>query len=206
MATRDNILECARDIYLADGLRGMSLRAVARCAGISAPAIYKHFDSKEALLLEVAMTGHRRFAAYLARGLRGTTAKERLMRTCMAYLDFAMEQRAFYMVMFVAPPEHLGFERLEQANANEGAITFQMLVDRITECIGSNLLAPGDPVAHALTVWAHVHGLVTLLFRVPADPELAMLAPPPVRTPEAARSFYEGSVSALLRGMAPVPP
>ena len=42
------------------------MRAVARCAGVTAPAIYRHFDGKEDLLWAVCLQGHERFERFLA--------------------------------------------------------------------------------------------------------------------------------------------
>ncbi|MGE0792252.1 MAG: TetR/AcrR family transcriptional regulator [Sandaracinaceae bacterium] len=203
MSARDDILRCARDIYLEEGLAGMSLRKVAACAGVSAPAIYRHFDSKEDLLWAVCEQGHELFARYLARGLKAPTALERLRQTGFGYLAFAMEHRHYYTIMFVAPPEHLGFDDLERQNANAGSVTFQMLVDRVRECIAAGVLRDDDPEALAIAIWAYVHGLVTLYYRVPSDPKLAQLAMPAVSTFERFEALYTSSLDALLAGLAP---
>ncbi|MBX3270331.1 MAG: TetR/AcrR family transcriptional regulator [Sandaracinaceae bacterium] len=204
MSAKDRILACARDIYLAEGLSGLSLRAVARCAGITAPAIYRHFDDKEDLLWAVCQRGHELFASYLARGLKGATPRERLVATGMGYLDFALEHRPYYVIMFVAPPEHFGLERLAERSADEGGATFQMLVDRVRECVDAGVLSRADPVAHAVVIWGHVHGLVTIEQRLPRDPEARrLLAPPPIATDEQFRALYRRSIEALLDGLAP---
>src|SRR5690242_7163071 len=51
--TKARLLTEARDLYLEDGFARFSLREVARRVGISAPAVYRHYNSKEALLAEV---------------------------------------------------------------------------------------------------------------------------------------------------------
>ncbi len=200
MSAKPRILECARDLYVSEGLRGLSLRQVARRAGVSAPAIYKHFASKEALLLEVAREGHAVFAGYLARGLKGRTPAERLIRTGEGYLDFALEHRAFYLVMFVAPPEHLGYDKLARQNDDEGAATFQMLVDRVAECMSAGVLDRADPVEASLVIWAHVHGMVTLYFQMPAHAEHAHLGAPQVADEASFRRLYRRGLDVLLSG------
>lgn len=197
MSSREQILSCARDIYLAEGLTGLSLRAVARCAGITAPAIYRHFDDKEDLLWAVCQKGHEHFARYLARGLKGNDARERLVLTGMGYLDFAREHRAYYVIMFVAPPQHFGLDRLAERNADEGGATFQMLVDRVRECIDAGVLADGDPTALALVIWGHVHGLVTLEQRIPPR------RGGPVASAADFAALYRRSIEALIDGLGP---
>lgn len=204
MSAKDQILACARDIYLEQGLTGLSLRAVARCAGVTAPAIYRHYDGKEDLLWAVCQKGHEHFARYLARGLKGKTARDRLVQTGMAYLDFALDHRAYYVIMFVAPPEHFGLDELAERSADESGASFQMLVDRVRECMDEGVLHADDPTAVALMIWGHVHGLVTLEQRLPTDPDTRRVAAPgPVATVDAFRVLYRRSIDALIDGLGP---
>lgn len=204
MSAKDQILACARDIYLAEGLKGLSLRAVARCAGVTAPAIYRHYDGKEDLLWAVCQKGHEHFERYLARGLKGRDARERLILTGLAYLDFALDHRAYYVIMFVAPPEHFGLDRLAERSADESGVSFQMLVDRVRECMDAGVLATDDPTAIALVIWGHVHGLVTLEQRLATDPETRRLAAAPaVATVDDFRDLYRRSLDALVHGLGP---
>jgi len=76
--TRQNVLQAARQIYLQEGLAGLSMRKVARDAGISATAIYRHFEDKEAMLISVVAQGSHLFMHYLSRGLKGNCSEERL--------------------------------------------------------------------------------------------------------------------------------
>lgn len=209
--TRDALVRAARDLLLEGGLRAVSLRAVGRRAGFSATAAYRHFGNKEDLVWEVVREGHEVFGRHLARGLRGRDARERLLGTAAGYLDFALEHRPWYLVMFVAPPEHLGFGSFAARTADEAAGTFRMLVDRVREGMDTGLLLPGDPESVSLAIWAHVHGLVTLYYRAPTAPTdptctpLPAVAAPPFASPEVFRRFYDASVAVLLRGYSVAP-
>ena len=154
MGTEDDILRCARDVYVEHGLAGLSMRAVASCAGVSATAIYRHFAGKEELLGAVCAQGFELFGRYLARGLKGATSRARLDLTGEGYFDFALENRAFYVVMFMSPREHLGYQKLGERIQEESAPTFRFLVDRVRECMADGALAPGDPEGAALSIWA----------------------------------------------------
>ena len=79
MSTERHILDAARDLYLEQGLQGLPMRKVADTVGISATAIYRHFDNRETLVLAICEEGFRRFGEYLYRGLRGETPLERLV-------------------------------------------------------------------------------------------------------------------------------
>lgn len=194
-STRDRLLACARDIYLGEGLAGLSMRKVAQMAGVSAPAIYRHFDSKEALLAAVAEEGFAAFASYLWRGLQANTPRERLRATGTGYLRFALEQSQYYRVIFMSPAEALGFTRMPEAVSRKAAPTLQFLVDRVRECIEAGVLADEDPAELAAIIWAHSHGLVALYL----NGNLRLRAP----TEQAFESFYQRAQDRLVRGLAP---
>jgi AcrR family transcriptional regulator len=162
MDTRGAILDAGRDLYLEGGLAGLSMRKVAQRVGLSATAIYRHYTDKEDLVLAVCEKGFSRFAQYLSRGLQGETPKERMALSAVAYLDFALEQRGYYEVMFMTPPRQLGMSRLEARAHEEISPSFNYLVDRVRECMEVGDIAPGNPGLTAGIIWSHCHGLVSL--------------------------------------------
>jgi AcrR family transcriptional regulator len=159
--TKARLLAEARDLYLEEGFARFSLREVARRAGVSAAAVYRHYDGKEALFGEVCQAGLQVFYGYLVRALSEGTPKARLAATARHYLHFAMEQPEDYRVLFMggaadaptAPPP-------EKPRTPEP--TFQFLVDRVRECMQAGVLRTADPEETAAVIWAHVHGLVSL--------------------------------------------
>lgn len=193
--TRDRLLACARDIYLSEGLVGLSMRKVGQMAGVSATAIYRHFDSKEALLAAVAEEGFALFARYLWRGLQADTPRERLRATGTGYLRFALEQSPYYRVIFLSAAEHLGFLELPATVGRKAAPTFQFLVDRVRECIEAGVLIDADPGELAATIWAHSHGLVALYLNGNLRVHLS--------SEQAFADFYQRAQDRLVRGLAP---
>ena len=193
--TRQKLVASARDLYLDQGLAGLSMRKVARAAGVSAPAIYRHFADKEALLTAVCEEGFELFASYLWRGLQGSTPRDRLRRTGQGYLDFGLEQAAYYRVMFMSPVEDLGFEAMPEAAQVKMSPTFRFLADRVRECIAAGDIADGDPEETAANIWSHCHGLVSLYLsghfgsHIPGDESFA--------------AFFARSTDSLIRGLAP---
>ncbi len=161
MGRRQEILRVARDLFLCEGLEGVTLREVAARVKISAPAIYKHFDSKDALLREVVGVGRERFTAYLVRGLRGATPAERLRLTGESYLDFAFEQPRDYQVMFMAWHQlKVGVHAPASAAPTP---MFQFLLDRVREFLpGPRAADAADVFESALLLWAECHGLASL--------------------------------------------
>lgn len=162
METREAILHAAHRLYLEEGLAGLSMRKVAREVGISATAIYRHFEDKEAMLFHVVAEGSHLFLEYLSRGLKGRSPEERLRLTGEGYLQFALEHASYYRIMFMAPKEHVGLVRLNERAAESFAPTFTFLVDRVRECIEAKALAPGNAEEVSAMIWANCHGLCAL--------------------------------------------
>lgn len=140
------------------------MRELARSVGVTAPALYKYYESKERLLHDVLGQGFQRFAQYLYRGLSGATPLERLVLASEGYLDFALEHPRLYELMYAAP-DTVGMARLPQEIEAMGSAIGQYWKDRVRECMDAGLLQPGDPEAVSMTFWAHAHGLLTLFLR-----------------------------------------
>jgi AcrR family transcriptional regulator len=191
--TRARLLEHARAVYLEGGAAHFSLREVARRVGVSAAAVYRHFDNKEALLTAVCEEGFRTFASYLMRALAETTPLARLRASGALYLRFALENEHDYRVIFMSTVTDLGLASTQQP-LQETSPTFQFLVDRVRECVAAGVLAPGDANEMAATIWAHVHGLASLRL----SGHLGS-----VGDDEAFAAFFQGSVDRLLQGFAP---
>jgi AcrR family transcriptional regulator len=158
---RDNILACACDLYLAEGLDGFSMRKLAREVGVTAPALYRHYESREHVLADVVREAYGEFTGKLYRALEGATPLERFFRAGEGYLEFALKHPRWYQILFTAP-EHLGMAKLPDDIEAMGCAVHQFWVDRVRECQDGGILKDGDPVQISLTMWAHAHGLVSL--------------------------------------------
>jgi AcrR family transcriptional regulator len=193
-ATHARLLTEARDLYLEVGSARVSLREIARRSGVSAAAVYRHFDNKEALLRQVCGEGFRIFSSYLLRALAAATPRERMAACAAQYLCFALENPRDYRVIFMSDADDVA--ALGPARHKSGAHdpTFQFLVDRVQECMAAKIIARGDADETATLIWAHVHGLCSLrlsghLARVGNDADFGRL--------------YDKAVGKLLAGLAP---
>jgi AcrR family transcriptional regulator len=193
--TRERLLACARDIYVNEGLAGLSMRRVAQLAGVSATAIYRHFESKEALVAAVTEEGFALFARYLWRALQAEGPRERLRATGTSYLRFALEQTPYYRVIFMSPTDALGYTEMHESVRRKAAPTFQFLVDRVRECIEAGVLIDIDPNELAATIWSHSHGLVSLY--LDGNLRLHLASEPDFE------AFYQRAQDRLVRGLTP---
>ena len=161
---KDKILARACELYLTDGLEGFSMRKLAKSVGVTAPALYRHYESKESLLVAVVGEAYRMFAQYIYRALAGPTPDARLYRAGHEYLQFALENPEMYEMLYIAP-RHIGLEEYPLEIAEVAAATGQFWQDRIRECIQAGIFREGDPDELSLTMWAHAHGLITIYLR-----------------------------------------
>ncbi|MER8105576.1 TetR/AcrR family transcriptional regulator [Kitasatospora sp. NPDC094016] len=145
-------LRAARDLLEEDGSAALSLRAVARRAGVSATAPYRHFADREALLSAVAAQGYRELAEHLAAAHPAPREPEDLAAVAAAYVRFAVDRPALFRVMFAEP--------CDPADVERAAATAAMW-DYVGGIVGDTF--PGtDREAMSTAVWALVHGLAFL--------------------------------------------
>lgn len=155
------ILSTALDLYLEEGLGGLSMRRVADKLGVSATALYRHFRNKQDLIFAMIGEAVKLFGGYLFTALSAASPQERFRLGGEAYLNFALEQPKYYEVMFMAP-QQLGAGPWPEELRSRSLATFQFLVDRVQECMDCGYLRKDDPQAVAMSVWAQVHGLVSI--------------------------------------------
>lgn len=159
---KEQILTCARDLFLEEGLSRFSMRKVASCAGISATAIYRHYANKEELLFYVILRGFRIFTDYLKRVDERLEPLQLLEATVMAYLDFALNESAYYEMMFMSSEQITGLKQLNQDGIAETRHTFEILEQRVQRAIDAGVLNRADSFSGAFEIWAFAHGQISL--------------------------------------------
>lgn len=158
--TAARITNAARKLFLAQGVEGLSMRLVADKVGLTATAIYRHFQDKEALLDALTEVAHGLFRGYLERGLAKRDPVERLRAIGAHYLDFALDHPHDYELLFLVRRKHA--RRFPRDFAMRNELTFHLVSEQVSAGIEAGLLAENDPMEVALTLWTHVHGLVVL--------------------------------------------
>jgi AcrR family transcriptional regulator len=159
---RRALIDASLALIAEEGFGALTLREVARRAGVTHAAPYRHFADKEALLAAVAAEGFRAMAERMrvrmdaAEGPAG-----RLVASGVAYVLFAVQHPAHFRVMFgphfTHPPD---FKRQEQ---EQGTSAFDLLMTTIEQGQRAGALREGEPRVLSLTAWSLVHGLASLL-------------------------------------------
>jgi AcrR family transcriptional regulator len=162
-ALRDALLQAAERVLERDGLAGLTLRAVAREAGVSHAAPTHHFGDLTGLVSELAAIGFRRFNAAMASArVGGANPVERAMAPAKAYVAYAEAHPGMYGLMFRA--ERLDYSRPalhEASEASFSALTGAVAAER-HEQISERALTLDQAAAIARN-WSLVHGFTTLL-------------------------------------------
>lgn len=158
---REKILSCACDLYVRLGLDGFSMRKLARDVGVTAPAIYRHYDGRDAVLGDVLREAHRTFARYLYGALGEPTPLLRFMAAGQGFVDFVIEHPRWYGIMHTSA-ENLGMDELPEDIVSMETAVHQFWMDRVRECQQAEILKDGDTEGLAITMWAHAHGMAQL--------------------------------------------
>lgn len=166
------------------GDTAISLRALAKQLGVSAPALYRHFSDRESLLAELAVSGFEELRERLL-AVDQQVPRRALIDIGLVYVAFAQDEPNLYRLMFggrVLPKEahpHLD-------NAGHGA--FHVLQDTIDRAQQAGYLKPMPLALMTAAAWSLVHGLAQLTIdgHLPAANAEPMLA--------------EGVLSLLLDG------
>jgi len=163
-ALRDALLLAAERVLERDGLAGLTLRAVARDAGVSHAAPTHHFKDLTGLVSELAAIGFTRFNVTMkAAGEQPGTPVERAMARARAYVAYAQANPGMYGLMFRT--ERLDYSRPSLHAAAEAS--FAGLAGSVAP--GSGEQPAGEPqlsLEQAATIaraWSLVHGYTMLL-------------------------------------------
>ena len=173
------------------GPKGFSLTEVARRAGVSAAAPYRHFADKADLLATVAQLGFEQLTAALRAAPDSGSGRARLVEMSRRYVRWAVEHPDFYLVMFGAEAKRP--DQLDLVRAAEAA--FGVLLDAIDGARSSGEPAVDDRQTLAGSVWSVVHGTATL--EIGGELRHAGI-------PTAAEDLAALTVAALLAPSAPV--
>ncbi|QNG20649.1 TetR/AcrR family transcriptional regulator [Rhodococcus triatomae] len=146
------LLRAAMELLEEDAASDLSLRAVARRAGVSTAAPYRHFADRTALVSAIAAVGYRELAEHLVKACPDPVTADDLATIAVAYVQFALTRPGLFRVMFAEPCDPTSPERTAAAEA----------ITAYLESIVAKALPASDPQAMATATWALVHGLAFL--------------------------------------------
>lgn len=157
--TRERVVETAFEACRRRGPDGVSMRQIGRTLGISAPALYYHFDNRQALLEAVANHGFAQFEKQLAR-IKARTPRGRILAILDEYRAFAAGHQKLFSLMFVEPRP--GARRYPEDFAAGHSSVFNALQSAVEEYKTSRKGAEESSLEIAHDLWALTHGHIML--------------------------------------------
>jgi AcrR family transcriptional regulator len=159
---KNALIEAGIDILAQEGVSGLSLRKVARKAGVSHAAPYAHFADKQALIAAISTGGHEKIHKRIV-GIVEQYPDDplrQLVETAWAYADFGFREPDHFRITFSGVVER---ERDYPALVEMAARNFGLVRALVMRCQAAGILHLGEPDLVAVGVWGLVHGFVSLV-------------------------------------------
>lgn len=167
---RQEILDAAREILLSEGFSQLTMRGIAKRIEYSPTTIYLYFKNKEELLYNLCDEVFKRLLDILEKaGVNETSALARLRAAMYSYIDFGLSEPDRYRIAFMADINpHINVQNFLE----EGKNGYKLLLDfrRKVEAALAEVSSPLDPAHVVQVLWAHTHGIVSLLIINPDFP------------------------------------
>ena len=163
---RRALLDVASRVLATEGPTALSMRRLATEAGVSTMVLYTRFGSRDALMEQLLLEGFTRFGAELA-AVSERDPFEQLAALGHAYRRFARQNPTYFPLMWAARqvrragealPAKVPSPALQQASQR----SFGALAQTVTRVLAALDRPARDVEPLALSVWATVHGFVSL--------------------------------------------
>lgn len=132
---RNRILQAARDIFAREGFRDAEVKTIAKQAGVGKATIYKHFESKDDILLKIVEENfHALRNIALQHLVGGGHPFDRLEKTCLAMARFLSSNKAFSTVLIKEAGEFMPqIQKLHRTVVEENARFADAFFDALKE-------------------------------------------------------------------------
>ena len=171
--TRDKILDAARELFVTEGFEGVSMRKVAERIEYSPTAIYVHFADKQELFRELCHQDYARLAEVFQSSVMSTDPIERLKQIGAIYIEFGTRYPNHYRFMFMTPhPPHEPDEEDREMMGNPEMDAYAFLKWAVQQAIDAGCFREEltDAELISQTLWASVHGVISLHIAKGGDP------------------------------------
>jgi len=159
---KNALIKAGVEILSDEGLGGLSLRKVAKRAGVSHAAPYSHFSDKQALIAAISTEGFKQLYTQIERVFQAhqDNPNTLLVETAWAYVQFALNEPDRFKLMFSSvlekEKEYTEFVEISQKN-------FMQLVKIVEICQEAGIIKGGVSEVVAVSLWSTVHGFTSLL-------------------------------------------
>ena len=163
---RKAILDASLKLFMEQGFENVSMRKIADLIEYSPTTVYLYFKDKNEILYNLHEMGFQKMAEYTADLWTIKNPLVRLAKMGEYYIQFGLENPAFYDLMFILKAP---MDALEGLSANcewkSGDQALGRLKETVQECMEKRLIEKGDVDAVSMAIWSMVHGMVSLTIR-----------------------------------------
>jgi AcrR family transcriptional regulator len=165
---KDELIKEGLKLLDEEGYENFSLRKVAKACDVSHTAPYRHFSSKDDLILAIALEAHHKFNQCLEEAVNKypNDNKSQLKEMGYAYVEFFVENPEYLRLLFLSDLA-INFKNKHMETFKNGEQPFQTFYKAIerfqAESQNSDAGKSADPNALALSSWALVHGMAILI-------------------------------------------
>lgn len=174
MSLREEILDVSKDLLIKDGFGKMSMRKIAKRVNVSATSIYLYFQNKDDLLLTLVQQSIESLRESLMDVKREVySLDEQLYYLARAYVDYAIVHPREYEIIYMVRPEEM--PKYPKEKFEEIRSVYELIADIFEHGKQTCQLNVDDPLTSAYSVWAQLHGVVSVIInkrldtRIPED-------------------------------------
>ncbi|WP_213780853.1 TetR/AcrR family transcriptional regulator [Caballeronia sp. dw_276] len=153
---RSHILDAARSIVVRQGFDALSMRKLADVVGYSPASLYLHFSGRDAIAHALGAEGHAGLLAALHSYDSTLDAVERVKSMAHAYVEFGRAHPEVYRLIYM---QNAAYSEAIFNDASASGETALSVFAHALDVIGP---APGPAPLSAETLWAALHGIVSL--------------------------------------------
>lgn len=158
---RNEILDAAREMFVAEGYQNVSMRKIADKIGYSATTIYLHFKDKNDLLHQICEESFAQLAKNISSIQQlSATSMDKLRMGLREYINFGLKHPSHYEIIFIMP---LKSEVEGDFEISQGKVAYETLTSNVIDCVNDKLLKSNDIDLISQTLWAGIHGITSLL-------------------------------------------
>jgi AcrR family transcriptional regulator len=162
MSLREEILDVSKELLLKHGFSKLSMRKIAKRADVTATSIYLHFENKDDLLLVLVEESIANLNRVLRSALDETASPiEQLESLADAYVGYAMKNPQEYEIIYMVRPEEM--PKYPKEKFQQVREIYELLAGIIKRGKERNLFDVEDPLVSAYTLWAQIHGVVSVI-------------------------------------------
>lgn len=159
---RDEILEISRSMLFEDGYKSLSMRKIAKKAGVSATSIYLYFENKDHLLHTLIEESVEDLSRHIeTNALPVEHCIDRFKAIIRGYVDFGLTYPEKYEIIYKVKSDSMA--RYPKEKFRKARRAYELLVKTIEESVEKGQMDVDKPLVAAYSIWAQLHGIVSVV-------------------------------------------